>query len=232
MAAIVERLIKQNNYKDLATNLYNKNFFIVNKNNFANNLIASIGDKTVCSVLFCDIDGLKLTNDIFGHLEADKGIKFIANAIKINSKTLNCNSITIRFGGDEFITLLHGCTKKKALIIAKKIKQDIIINTNKAKGMTLAIGVASSDELSFNNKEYSQRESNQVFNKLLKLAEKNMFIDKNKQIKNLTYIEKKNIVLKHINRIGEKVGFNIKSPKQIDLLIGILEDLKEDIKKR
>lgn len=232
MTSKEEHLINYNFYNDLATGLYNKNYFIINRNEFANNLIKSIQNKTIFSVLFCDIDGLKLTNDVFGHLEADKGIKYIATVIKSDSKDKKKDNIVIRFGGDEFITLLPNCSKKKALAISKKIKQDIIANTSKTKGMTLAIGTASSDELSSNNKEYSKRESNQLFNKLLKLAEKNMFIDKNKQIKDLTYTEKKNIVLKHINRIGEKIGFNIKNPKHIDLLIGILEDLKEDIKKR
>lgn len=50
-------------------------------------------------VISCDMDGLKLINDTYGHLEGDEAIRAFADILKsVESDTISC----ARVGGDEF----------------------------------------------------------------------------------------------------------------------------------
>ena len=54
-------------------------------------------------VIICDVDGLKLINDTFGHTSVDALLKTAADII---SADLNGNAVAARIGGDEFALLL------------------------------------------------------------------------------------------------------------------------------
>ena len=69
----------------------------------------------IFSVLFIDVDKLKYVNDSFGHIAGDKVIeKVVATLV---SRRRGSDTV-YRFGGDEFVMLLPGCTKKNAQKIA------------------------------------------------------------------------------------------------------------------
>lgn len=55
-------------------------------------------------VIYCDIDGLKEINDVYGHLEGDAAIKA---ATKIIQNSIRKTDIIVRMGGDEFIIILE-----------------------------------------------------------------------------------------------------------------------------
>lgn len=69
------------------------------------------------SVLFVDVDGLKRVNDTFGHHAGDEYLKAIADMLR---KVLRESDLLIRWGGDEFVVLLH--TDKKG---AKRARERI-----------------------------------------------------------------------------------------------------------
>ena len=50
-----------------------------------------------------DVDGLKLTNDIFGHAAGDRLLKKVAEVLR---NVCRKDDIIARIGGDEFIILL------------------------------------------------------------------------------------------------------------------------------
>ena len=78
---------------DTLTGTNNRNYF----EDYTTNQLPS-----TYSVLIFDLDGLKLTNDAFGHYEGDKVIKVVANFLKdIFSESLFIS----RIGGDEFVVL-------------------------------------------------------------------------------------------------------------------------------
>ncbi len=56
-----------------------------------------------CSVIYADIDGLKLVNDQFGHSAGDQLIK---DASAVLRESLRDSDVLARFGGDEFVAFV------------------------------------------------------------------------------------------------------------------------------
>lgn len=100
-------------YYDSLTGLYNRRFFEeeIKRIDTERNLPISI--------IMGDCNGLKLTNDTFGHSEGDKLLKKAAEAIK---SACRADDIAARWGGDEFIILLPKTEKEEAEATVKKIK--------------------------------------------------------------------------------------------------------------
>ncbi|MCR5092073.1 MAG: GGDEF domain-containing protein [Bacilli bacterium] len=59
--------------------------------------------KDITGIIQLDMNGLKYLNDNYGHLEGDKGLITVANAIKLFETP---NMYSYRVGGDEFIVLV------------------------------------------------------------------------------------------------------------------------------
>ncbi len=93
------------NNKDALTGLYNRRAF---------DKILPIIDKTEDSlplgVIFCDVNGLKLINDTFGHKSGDFLLKSTGDILK---KACRQSDFIARLGGDEFIILLPRFSQDK-----------------------------------------------------------------------------------------------------------------------
>ena len=74
------------------------------------------------SLILCDVNGLKLTNDIFGHAYGDELIKRVAEVLR---ESCRAEDILARWGGDEFVLLLPGTDYAQAADIAARISEDI-----------------------------------------------------------------------------------------------------------
>ncbi|KZL91693.1 sensor domain-containing diguanylate cyclase [Clostridium magnum] len=61
-------------------------------------------------IIFCDLDNLKLTNDVMGH---EFGDRLIVNTINILKDTFTENSVIARTGGDEFIIIIKDTSLSK-----------------------------------------------------------------------------------------------------------------------
>lgn len=70
------------------------------------------------SVIFADLNGLKMTNDVFGHSAGDELIKKSASILK---QACRHDDIIARIGGDEFIVLLPKTERKFAERIIERI---------------------------------------------------------------------------------------------------------------
>ncbi len=77
-------------------------------------------EKTSLTLLFIDLDRLKMVNDSLGHNEGDELIKEVANRI---CKNIRKHDTCARFGGDEFVILLPNDITYSAL---GRITNDII----------------------------------------------------------------------------------------------------------
>ena len=121
-----------------------------------------------------DMDGLKIINDNYGHIEGDIGIKTIANVV--NNITTE-SEICVRAGGDEFYLVGLGAYNEQTLLDKQKQFYDELDEINKHSGkdytVTGSIGSALCD---FNGKE--------SFKELLKQADADMYRNKEMRKKN------------------------------------------------
>ncbi|MDF2884182.1 MAG: rpfG7 [Clostridiaceae bacterium] len=115
---VTDKVEKQNEidyitYHDSLTGAYNRTFFtkeIKDINKIENLPI---------SVIMGDVNGLKLTNDAFGHLLGDE---LLVNAARVMKKSCRENDLIVRWGGDEFIILLPKTNEEQVQRISERIK--------------------------------------------------------------------------------------------------------------
>ena len=101
-------------YHDSLTGLYNRRFFEEELKRL------DVERNLPISIIMGDINGLKLTNDIFGHAAGDLLVQKAAEAIKIGCRA---DDIIARWGGDEFIIILTKANNYETEVVAKRIKE-------------------------------------------------------------------------------------------------------------
>jgi diguanylate cyclase (GGDEF)-like protein len=75
-------------------------------------------------VLFLDVDNFKPINDTHGHLVGDRVLRMVAKTVQHN---LLADDFVGRWGGDEFLVILHNVEAEKIVAVANKLR--ILINT-------------------------------------------------------------------------------------------------------
>jgi len=108
------RQIEFLSFHDALTGLYNRRFFEeeIKRLDTSRNYPLTI--------IMADLNGLKLTNDAFGHHEGDKLLKQAANLFRTY---LRSEDIAARWGGDEFVILMPKTTSEDAEKIVQRIIQ-------------------------------------------------------------------------------------------------------------
>lgn len=96
--AHVEEALREQARRDLLTGALN-HAAIVDE---LSNIVAATGDGAHCAVVMADIDGMKATNDTFGHQMGDIALQTVARALATDGAVLG------RYGGDEFVAILPG----------------------------------------------------------------------------------------------------------------------------
>jgi diguanylate cyclase (GGDEF)-like protein len=97
--------------------------------------------RSTVSVALVDIDGLKRINDEFGHLDGDRCLRQVAQAVK---RTMRGGDRGFRWGGDEFALLLPDTHHEDAEQAAARLASEILNTCSDAEGRPLSIswGVA------------------------------------------------------------------------------------------
>lgn len=116
---------------DILTGLHNRRCFEENRAR------VDIPENLPLSVIFADINGLKMTNDIFGHSAGDKLIKKSADILK---QSCRGNDVIARIGGDEFIILLPRTNRDNALKVLERIKTGFINARVEAIKCSISLG--------------------------------------------------------------------------------------------
>jgi len=101
---------------DQLTGLYNRHYFEEQRQ------LLDIEESLPFTIVMADVNGLKLTNDAFGHKSGDALLKRVANMIK---KECRADDIMARVGGDEFVLLLPKTTSMEAECIVNRINASI-----------------------------------------------------------------------------------------------------------
>ncbi|HTI06510.1 MAG TPA: GGDEF domain-containing protein [Gemmatimonadales bacterium] len=79
------------------------------------------------SLLLVDVDRLKLLNDRWGHHAGDQALNRVSIAIQ---KSLRGTDIAARLGGDEFAIILPDTDAVAGLIVATRIRRNLVENTS------------------------------------------------------------------------------------------------------
>ncbi len=109
-----EEKIRYLSYHDKLTGLYNRAFFEEEMYRL------DCQRNWPLAIMICDVDGLKMANDFYGHHVGDQLLQRIA---KVLSNACRKDDIIARWGGDEFAILLPSTTEEDALEVGERINR-------------------------------------------------------------------------------------------------------------
>lgn len=131
----------ENSMRDPLTGIGNRQAL---ENSFEREVKLAQRHKRNLSVLMMDIDHFKLVNDQHGHGDGDKVLTHVASLIK---ESLRETDQLFRYGGEEFIVLLHNADNCSANLTAERIRRHLSVNTIKLErgelAVTISIGLTS-----------------------------------------------------------------------------------------
>lgn len=207
-------------HNDKLTGLYNRRFY--------EEAIKSLDTKEnlPISIIMGDVNGLKLTNDGFGHEAGDRLLRKIADILKSECRK---NDIVARVGGDEFIIVLPKTGIEETERIADRIK----VKCNKEEEDPIKPSVS----IGFSTKDYVGQDINNVY----KVAEDNMYNKKLMERKSIrgsiisslreALYERSHETKEHSDRLielsyklGKELGLSIDNIHNLQLL-ALLHDI-------
>ncbi len=196
-------------YHDQLTGLYNRHFFEEKLK------VLDIEANIPITIAMLDVNGLKLTNDAFGHQMGDKLLKNVASVLKNECRA---DDIVARVGGDEFVLLLPKTTYEEA----EKVVGSIYKSVENTKLDNIVISVSIGCE----TKAYKEQQMSEVFAK----AEEDMYrkkLTESQSMRSRTI----NVILKALNETNEREKIHSEKVSQISRKIGEAMKLDYDILK-
>ncbi len=132
--------LREANLRDPMTGLHNRRFL----EESVENLLAQAQRRNAhLSILMLDLDYFKMVNDTHGHDAGDAVLKALA---KVLVRSVRGGDYVIRYGGEEFMILLHETAATVAMDVAEKIRVAVEgMKVPIASGVlqkTISIGVA------------------------------------------------------------------------------------------
>lgn len=103
-------------FHDALTGLYNRHFFEAELHRLDTERNLPL------SVVMLDVNGLKLTNDAFGHEKGDELLKVVSTSLK---ETFRSDDIIARWGGDEFVAVLPKLHEQEVDVILKRLEKNL-----------------------------------------------------------------------------------------------------------
>lgn len=100
-------------FHDQLTGLFNRTYF--------EQQMAQIDtpENRPVSLIMADVNGLKMTNDAYGHLAGDK---LIGNTAYVLKKVCRSDDLIFRIGGDEFVILLKRTNLEQAQALVQRVR--------------------------------------------------------------------------------------------------------------
>lgn len=117
------------------------------------------------SVIYMDVNGLKLVNDALGHDMGDRLLKKIADTLTC---ILRSDDIIGRLGGDEFLVLLPKTNKIQAETIVERISASLKYTELDPVIISLAIGCSVKTKLEQDMEDILKRAESRMYNDKLR----------------------------------------------------------------
>ena len=212
--------IRYISYHDKLTGLFNRTFF--------EEEIARLNTarQYPITIMMGDCNGLKIANDLFGHLEGDRLLQTIAEIIKVS---IRHEDIAARWGGDEFVIILPQTDEQVGLEIRERILNYCACSDHVPIQPSLAIGSATTTEFDLDLTEVIKQAEDRMYrHKLLESkSNRNSLI---RSIEKMVY-EKSFETEEHANRlkeisqkVGRAVGLSDYEQEELSIL-SVLHDI-------
>ncbi len=140
-------------YKDSLTNLHNRRYY--------DQIKTAMDEEPYypLTLVLADVNGLKLTNDAFGHEAGDELLKQVSNVF---TATCREHDIITRIGGDEFVLLLPQTDALHAKAIVRRLNAALEKQEIKGIQVSVSFGYAVKDETSPESLEDTFKEAEDV----------------------------------------------------------------------
>jgi diguanylate cyclase (GGDEF)-like protein len=123
---------------DVLTKLYNRSFYVDEMTRLERKMPAPV------TIVIADLNGLKDTNDRFGHAAGDHLLQRVGEVL---NKAIAKPCYAARIGGDEFAILLPATDERQAQAIVETVQNVLGLNNQfySSAPITLSIGLATSE---------------------------------------------------------------------------------------
>ena len=206
-------------YHDGLTGAYNRNFY--------NEEIKKIDieENLPISVIMGDVNGLKLTNDAFGHLMGDK---LLVSATNIMTRVCRDNDIVVRWGGDEFIILLPKTKEEEVQKISERIKEECLKEKIEMINISISLGYDTKNTNDY-DLEKSITNAEEMMYKIKMLDSKSVKSRTLKLIANTLYekSERDDLHSKDVSQICKLIGKTMGMSKEKISELEILGDIHD-----
>ncbi|MCR5025468.1 MAG: GGDEF domain-containing protein [Lachnospiraceae bacterium] len=93
-------------------------------------------------IIMLDLDHFKKVNDMYGHGEGDKVLIACASSLKPEAEILGEGTAAGRWGGEEFMVMIHANDRDEAMAVAERIRESISAKRFELAGsVTASLGV-------------------------------------------------------------------------------------------
>lgn len=177
-------------------------------------------------IIMCDINGLKLTNDAFGHQEGDQILIAVSNVLR---RVCRPTDLISRWPGDEFVMIIKDRNQDEVCKLINQITSEIEKIRDFHLNISVAIGYAESSAALQTSEDVLKLAENRMYrNKLMESAS-----SRNATISSLarTLHEKSTETEEHTMRIkqlssalGSKLGLRKDEMDELQLL-SLLHDI-------
>lgn len=207
-------------YRDHLTGVYNRRYFEEELDRMDKREFLPL------AIIMIDVNGLKLTNDAFGHLLGDKLLKIVASNIQ------NCftsDGFVARIGGDEFVVVCPNCDHDKAEEMVNRLYH--ITTRDKLENIIISISAGWEIRTSLTQtvRDVFIKAENHMFRK--KLVESQSMRNQTIQVIMQTLSEKSEREKRHSvqvsewsRKLGEAMKLNPQLVKELEVA-GLVHDI-------
>src|SRR6185436_16521368 len=147
VAQVLSNIYQLTRSRDLAmrddlTKAYNRRFF---ETHLDEEIERSRRYGTLFSIIFLDLDDLKMVNNLYGHLSGSRTLQEVAKRILGAVRGIDK---VVRFGGDEFCVILPQTDQDQAVAVANRVARSVSahplhIDTEIEVSITASFGIAT-----------------------------------------------------------------------------------------